>query len=61
MAVVMDAQRVAEYVARARAAQQRYEGYSQRQVDEAVAADPLDPPSPVEAGLPPSRCFGGPP
>jgi len=38
MAVVMDTQRVAEYVARSRAAQQLYEGYSQRQVDEAVAA-----------------------
>lgn len=38
MAVVMDTQRLAEYVARARAAQQIYESSSQQQVDEAVAA-----------------------
>ena len=38
MAVVVDTKGVAEYVARARAAQQIYEGYSQQQVDQAVAA-----------------------
>lgn len=38
MASVIDTQRVAEYVARARAAQQIYERCSQQQVDEAVAA-----------------------